>query len=235
MPLVSIIIPYFNKWDLCHARLNEFHKFVPKDDIEIIMIDDASTEPDCESGLAWWQKQVQYHTIRYHRNEENVGFGHSMNNGAKMAKGDVLVFYSNDVKMYRNFLPELLQLLAKNENVLIGNEVIYWDGGWNSFEVQGKKIIIPYANGWFLACTKKIWKELGGFDWKTYGKYSFEDVDISASAILKGINVVALNSKNIEHMGAQTAPYSPERNEITTKNRLKFIAKWGDDLEKLHG
>jgi GT2 family glycosyltransferase len=232
MPLVSVIIPYFNKWDLCHARLNEFHKFVPQNDVELILIDDASTEEDCQTGLAWWQKQVNYHTIRYHRNEENVGFGHSMNNGAKLAKGDVLVFYSNDVKMYRNFIPELLALLAKDENVLIGNEVIYWDGGWNSFEIDGKKLIIPYANGWFIACTRKVWTALGGFDWKTFGKFDYEDCDLSTRAIELGYNVVGMNSKAIEHahQGATVSTLNIDRMSLTKQNRLRYIAKWQERL-----
>src|SRR3989304_616007 len=117
--MISLIIPFFNRWDLTHRCLSDIYKFLPGENIEVVLINDASTEADCETGTAWWQKDVKPFPILYHKNKENVGFGHSMNNGAKIANGDVLIFYSNDIVMSGNFIPELSQLLAKDGNILV--------------------------------------------------------------------------------------------------------------------
>lgn len=233
--MISVIIPFLNKWELTHARLNEFYRFLPPKEIEVVLINDASTEDGCITGVAWWQKTVNPFPIKYHANKENYGFGRSMNIGAKIASGDILVFYSNDVKTYANWIPELVSRLNGNDKVLLGNEVIYWDGGWNSFEINGKKTIVPYANGWFIACTREIWLSLKGFDWKTFGKYDYEDVDLSAQAIELGYNIVALNSRNLEHahQGSTIETLNVDREALTKQNREKFIAKWGNRLTNI--
>src|SRR4030042_5050974 len=96
-PLVSIVMPYFNRWDLTHARLMELYRFAPEY-CEIVLVDDASTEAEPGNGVKWWMESgFIKHKIRYYRNKENVGFGTSLNNGAKLAYGKYLIFLSNDV------------------------------------------------------------------------------------------------------------------------------------------
>ena len=61
-PTVSIIISYFNMWNLTHQRLMELYKLAP-DYCEIILVDDASTELECSNGLNWWMKNTQRNNI----------------------------------------------------------------------------------------------------------------------------------------------------------------------------
>src|SRR3972149_7863256 len=228
----SFIVPYFNKWGLTHRCLADFYKFLPNEDIEVILVDDASTDYDCTTGADWWMEKANPFSIKLLKHIENGGFGKSMNDGAEIATGDVLVFYSNDVRMSGNFLSELRNLLAKDDKVLVGNEVIYYPGGWNEFDVDGKHIVIPYANGWFLACTREVWNNLGGFDYQTFGRFDYEDMDISVRAYELGYNVVALNSKKIvhAHQGSTVETFSIDRMAHTKQNRIKFIAKWAEKL-----
>lgn len=220
-------MPFFNKLTLTHNRLYEFLLHIPPEEVEIILIDNGSTEDGIDGCIAFWQKKLAKHTIRYRKLPENVGFGGAMNNGASMAHGDIIILYSNDVVCSDNFLPELEEMFRVNDNILLGNEVIYWDAGWNNFN----GIIVPYINGWFIACTKKVWDSLDGFD-PLYGKYTMEDVDLSMQAQQKGIKLAAMNSLKIRHIGAQTAGYTPERLEITKQNKIKFYEKWKTELEK---
>jgi len=103
---VSVILPYYNMWNLTHARMMELYKFAPLN-TEIIMVDDASTSNDCKTGAEWWQKQVGRHEIKYIRNEENLGFGGSHNAGSKVATGDILCFLSNDVVIGIDFVSKI--------------------------------------------------------------------------------------------------------------------------------
>jgi GT2 family glycosyltransferase len=229
--MVSIIIPYYNHWDLVHARLHELYKFVPNIDVEIILVNDCSTETADEGGVAWWQTHVKHHTIRYKKNAANLGFGGSMNVGAKIAKGDVLVFLSNDVEVKGNFIPEVLFATEINQGkVFIGNEIIRFDSGWNTFEIDGKKYTVPYANGWFLACTNTVWNELGGFDLR-YGKFDYEDVDISTKALELGYNLVGIYSEYLRHFGGVTIQsLNVDRQAHTQGNKIIYMKKW---LKKL--
>lgn len=211
----------------------ELYKYLPVGDVEIILINDASTDEEIDSGVAWWQKTVAKHKIRYHKNSENGGFGFSMNEGAKLAKGDILVFLSNDVIISGDIFSEIEEKIKQDDKVLIGNEVIWYPAGWNEFDVDGKKLVIPWANGWLLACTKEVWDAIGGFDLR-YGYADFEDVDISLTAQFLGYNLIALNSKFAKHIGAASFGYTEERMEHTKHNREVFIQKWQAKLPEVH-
>lgn len=219
--LISVILPFYNKFHLVHERLGEFLRFVPVDDVEILLIDDGSTE-NVDSQVGFWQKQIGVHKIRYIKNEKNEGFGYSMNRGAEKATGDVLVFFSNDVVVNSDFISEISYLTAGDDKVLVGGQLMDFDTGWNRF--GGK--VITYLNGWILACTKKAWEELGGFDLR-YGISDYEDVDLCFNAIQKGFHLVPLTQSRLRHLGGQTAGYNPEREKRTIENRKKFVEKWG--------
>jgi len=231
MESVSIIIPFYNHWNLTHQRLMEMHKYAP-DGCEIVLINDASTDLDCEGGVAFWQNGATRQEIRYHKNKENLGFGGSMNKGAEIAKGDILIFYSNDVICSGDFITRIKLTLKENENLLIGGRIIYWPGGWNEFEHEGRRFTVPYCEGWLLACTRQVWDNLGGFD-PRYGKYAVEDIDLSTTAVSLGYDLYGLNSPHLKHIGGATAKYDEYRMEYTTNNKRKYIKKWKNRFEEL--
>lgn len=227
----SFIIPFYNHWDLTHARLGEFRKFLP-DECEIILIDDASTEEDCLKGISFWQKSgVARHNIRYKRNEVNSGFIKSMNLGASMARGEIIILYSNDVIMFRDITKELDEAFSRHPDALIGNRLIDWKAGWNEVQYKGKTSIVMYLEGWFLACKLPTWEKLGGFDTR-YGISDFEDVDLSTTATHLGVPLIALNSGSIKHLGAQSFTYSETRQARTRKNKLLWEEKWQDKWDE---
>ena len=232
----SIIIPFYNHWELTHRRLSELYIHIPAGNVDIVLVNDGSTDKEIPGGVAWWQKQIERHTIWYKNRKENGGFGVAMNDGAKVALkhgAELLIFLSNDVIVSGNFFPEVNKIIDNEYKVLIGGEVIRHAAGWNEWEIEGKKIILPWANGWFLACTDVIWQSLGGFD-PLFSPTDFEDVDLSTTALDLGYNLVALNSVHLRHLGAQTAGYTPERMERTKLHREIYFKKWQNKLLDLH-
>lgn len=237
MNKVGIVMPFYGKWDLCHARLFEFYQFLPQDNVEIILVDDASPdEEEIKGSVSWWQKDTKHHKIRYYRNEENLGFGGAMNVGAKIAmhhSAEIIMLISNDVKVSGDFVSPVVYMLNINDKLIIGSEVIDYPAGWNEFEINNEKIVVPWVNGWFIACTSEIWKMLGGFD-PLYGKYTYEDIDLSTRATMMGLELVATKSPFLKHLGAQTAGYSAERMEITIANKEKYLHKWDAKLLEIY-
>lgn len=224
----SVILPYYNHWDLTHARMMELYKYVPKD-VEIVMVNDASTDKDCRKGAGWWQKRSGRQEIKYVENKQNLGFGGSHNVGAKVSTGDILCFLSNDVIVRTDFVSIIIDDLSNRPDSLLGGEIIYWPGGWNEFEFDGKKMVVPYCNGWLLACTREVWDNMGGFDVETYGKFDFEDIDLSMNALSLGYDLLSLNlpKHKLNHLsGVTIRGLNVDRMEITKKNREKFIKKW---------
>ena len=231
-----IIIPFFNKWQLTHARLMEIYRHIPNSNV--VLVDDASTEEDCQDGVAWWQKDMQQHGIhiRYFRNKQNKGFGESMNVGASVAikhDADRLIFLSNDVQIFGDFVSQISLLLSDEVLKLVGGRIIDWDSGWNTVEHKGVKKIIPYCEGWLLSCDVPVWKTLGGFD-PMYSPYDFEDLDLSTKAIIENIKLVGLNSSLVQHIGGVTIrSVNPNREQITRRNRDFYLTKWEDRWDEV--
>jgi len=228
MKSVSIILPFYNNWHLTHQRMMELYEFVSIP-CEIILVNDCSTE-DMGGAMSWWKNQDRHRVVCV-KTPKNLGFGGAMNHGAKRATEDVYVFLSNDVQVLGDFIPAILQKLQENEKSLVGGEVLAYDTGWNVLKINGKPKLFPYVAGWLLACTKETWKDLGGFD-PIFQKFDYEDIDISATAILKGYKLVGLNDKRLRHFSGQTVrKYYPDRESYTMKNQKRFIKKWSEILK----
>jgi GT2 family glycosyltransferase len=169
--------------------------------------------------------------VRYVENKTNLGFGGSNNKGAKVAKGDILIFLSNDVVVSGAFVEQIENIIDNyNGNVMIGNQVLYHDTGWNTITIKDKPSIVCYPVGYLLACTKILWNTIGGFD-PLYGLYDYEDVDIGAWCIYNNVPMVALNHPSIRHLGEQTVrKVNPNREEHTRRNQILFREKWTEKL-----
>lgn len=227
---VSIIIPFYNNWHLTHQRMMELytHISVP---LEIVLVDDCSTDENIMGGMGWWKTQDR-HSVICMRNPKNLGFGGSLNKGCQRASEDVYVLLSNDVQVSGDFVSVILQKLQEDEKVLIGGEVLSYDTGWNVLNINGKSVLFPYAMGWLLACTKETWKDLGGFD-PIFQKFDYEDLDLSATAVYKGYKLVGLDLDTmLNHFSGQTVrKYYPDREGYTMKNQQRFIKKWSKILK----
>ena len=203
-------------------------------DFEVILVNDASPDIDCRSGAAWWQKQTSKFKIKYVENKENLGFGGSHNQGAKAASGNILIFLSNDVVISGDFLQQIESIMdTYKEEVIIGGRVLYFDTGWNTITIKGKPSIVPYPEGWLIACTKKMWRRYGGWDVESYGKFDYEDVDLGAWAIYNEVPVIELNLPHLLHLADQSIrKVYPNREEYTLKNGKIFRDKWTKLLEE---
>ena len=92
MPKVSIIVPVYNEEKYLSTCLESLVKQT-LDDIEIITIDDNSTDNSLNILLdyAW-----KYPNIKVYHNEKNIGQGASRNRGLSLATGEYIGFADSD-------------------------------------------------------------------------------------------------------------------------------------------
>ncbi len=220
MKSFSIVIPTYNHYDLLHARLYDI--FLMCHNVsEVVVVDDASTDTDYAKGIEWWKTNKMLKNLRHLRMKQNGGFILSSNAGIKRATGDVICLLSSDVKLRDDFVTPSLSIFESNPKSLVGNRLIDWDSGWNTFD--GKTF--PYLEGWMMTTTREGWEELGYLD-VDLAPHDFEDVSLSTKALELGYNVVPLNNEKIQHMGGQTIGFNPEREAITNRNREIFRTKY---------
>lgn len=215
--MISVITPVWNQSQLTHLFLFQNWQFYEKrPDVEFVVINNGSVD-NTFRVLDIWRELMGSH-LKVINLPENIGFGPANNKGAKEAKGDTLVFISNDVIVQGDYI----SLLPIGDNQLCGPELIGFDTGWNKFNGA----TIPYLAGWCLACTRKTWDTLGGFD-ERFIPVDYEDMDLSYTAQQKDIELKAF-SLPLKHMFGQSAVHiEGGREKVTFKNQERFKEKWG--------
>lgn len=89
---VSVIIPVYNQEELVIRALDS----IPvRDDIEVIVIDDGSTD-DTWSVLLEYHKQTSLNNFILLYNEENKGVAYTVNRGYDVANGEYVVLLGSD-------------------------------------------------------------------------------------------------------------------------------------------
>lgn len=118
---VSVIIPVYNQEKLISRCIESIPN---RDDIEIIVIDDKSTDKTLES-----LKNIK-RKITILENKENMGVGYTFNKGLDSAKGTYVLRIDSDDYMYSNVFNYIV------DNELDGTDMVYYN-----LEINSGKLI----------------------------------------------------------------------------------------------
>jgi GT2 family glycosyltransferase len=123
LPKVSIVIVNFNGKQHLNACLTSILRLnYPKDLIEVIIVDNNSTDGSIEL------LQSKYSWVKLIRNSKNEGFAKPSNDGARAAKGELVAFLNNDMRVQRDWLIELVKSLKNNNAQCAGSVCLMWNG-----------------------------------------------------------------------------------------------------------
>lgn len=110
MPKVSVIVPAYNSEQELKACLDSLVEQTEKD-IEIIVIDDGSTDKSIEIEEEY---KNNYPNIRVYRNKENLGQSETRNRGIQLAEGDYIAFLDSDDYVNPEMYEELYKAAIDN-------------------------------------------------------------------------------------------------------------------------
>lgn len=221
--LVSIILVNYNGADVLPDCLNSLDQLVPKDNCEIILVDNNSQD-DSPNLVA-----ENFPDVKILRLPKNYGFGIGNNAGAKIAKGKFLFLLNTDTILTTNILPHLVELMEKNHDVgIIGTKLLFPDKSFQiSFaytigikgEFLAKKLHTDAEDKAKLNCLEQDFQEirevdivvgaalfiradlfhsLGGFD-ENFFVY-FEDADLCKRVQEQGYKVIYTPHVSLIHI-----------------------------------
>ena len=249
-PLVSIVIPVHDNLELtlCCLGSIQAHGRVAFD---VVVVDDASTEETARTLDA-------IEGLRIERNDENVGFVHSCNRGAAVARGRYILFQNNDVEVQSGWLEALVDAMESAPDVgVVGSKLVYPDGrlqeagafiwsdatGWNhgrggdpdAAEFNYRREV-DYCSGASLLVRRDLFESLGGLDTRFAPAY-YEDADLCFAARSAGYRVLyEPRSVVVHHEGAshgtddRPSTGGPHGKSTQHRNRHVFAAKWSNTL-----
>ncbi len=101
-PRISVIIISFNTKQTTLECLKSLYKYSKDTYVEIIVVDNSSQDgsPDAIDE--------SYPEVRLIRNKKNLGFGSANNQGAKVAKGEYLLFINSDILLLENSVKKII-------------------------------------------------------------------------------------------------------------------------------
>ncbi len=205
LPGASIVIVNYNGKKHMEKCLNSLRQVqYPKDKVEIIVVDNASTD----GSIEYLKNENDVILIE---NKENLGFAAGVNQGVEKSSYDYVALLNNDMKVDSLWLQKLIEpQLVDPKIAATGSKVLDWEGkkidfvqGMVNFEGRGfqidfdkvlkkgshdKQKYMLFVNGGSMMVNKKIFQEIDGFDEDYFAFY--EDVDFGWRLWLAGYKVI---------------------------------------------
>jgi GT2 family glycosyltransferase len=185
------------------------------------------------------------------RSKANLGFAGGNNLAAEIARGDFLLFLNDDSTVESSCIEKLVvttdgdpsigavgcRILNADGSLQEAGAVLWSDGstthagrglppGTNAY-CDTRDVDYASANG--ILIRRAAWDAVGGFDEGYYPAY-YEDVDLCMMMRRHGYRVVYEPRARLRHLESQSTS-GWYRAFLMERNRKRFVAKWGPDLE----
>jgi len=182
----SIIVPTFNSQETLEKCLEAIVNLENFANCQLIVADDGSTDSSVEIAKRYGAKVVS--------NQTNQGAASIRNLGAKLAKGDILLFIDSDVVLSKNALKHIEEDFNSldicgvdgvyDEKVVFENFSSAYKHCFACFGQPISQMLNPVASSAILAVPRKKFLESGGFNEEYLGVMA-EDIEFSIRFALK--------------------------------------------------
>jgi GT2 family glycosyltransferase len=218
MGMPAVVIPVFNALPRLRECLSSVARYSA--DAEILLIDDASTDPGVRPLLEQWvQDAPQQRGLLV--NDRNRGFVHSANRGMRHFKGDV-VLLNSDTLVTPRWLELLGRCLASDRRIASATpwsnngEIVSFPDICRAGPVPPEpaalaEVIracgppqypeIPTAVGFCMAISRTAIEAIGYFDAEAFGRGYGEENDFSLRAAAAGLKNVLCDDAYVAHHG----------------------------------
>lgn len=144
--MVTVVIPAYNCEAFIGQAMDSVLKQTTKEEIEILVIDDGSTDHTREVVQSYMNQYANLgvsdypRSISYHSNGKNKGVAETRNIGIRAAQGEYIAFLDADDWWMKEKLEKQLALIREKKAVLVysARELMQMDGS-----TTGKVIEVP--------------------------------------------------------------------------------------------
>jgi GT2 family glycosyltransferase len=247
--LPAIIIPVHNAPDELERCLASVYRTV-RDTVQVIIIDDASSDPEIGNILSRWQKRAGT-SWHFPHQEINLGFVGTVNRGIQMTQGDV-VLLNSDTETTPGWLEGLQRCLASDASIATATP---WTNNGEIASIPrfcvpnlppsnpdavARMIAstgtagypdLPTAVGFCMAISRRALDTLGLFDEETFGRGYGEENDFSMRALHAGFRNVLCDDVYVVHLGGKS--FGPLGLEPDASSMQRLLSLHPDYLQKV--
>jgi GT2 family glycosyltransferase/tetratricopeptide (TPR) repeat protein len=244
-PAASIVILAWNAWKETQACLESLRPTLGLRD-QVIVVDNGSRDATrARLKLFSWVEVVS--------NRENRGFARGCNQGAALARNDIIVFLNNDTVLTGHWLDALVApfddplvgATGPRSNFVPGPQVAdgasYLAADWVAMrrfartwerdhrdEVSDTDRLVDFC----LAVRRSAFDEIGGFD-EAYEAGGIEDDDLCHRLLSSGRRLRIAHGSYVHHSGHRTVDFNHvDWYAQRERNRLRFEQKFGAEARR---
>lgn len=242
-PLISVIVVTHNNLAFTRDCLASLAADPLGDQLEIIVVDNASTDASVEYLKRWASDSGQSLIL----NPDNLGFAAANNQGLARARGEFLVLLNNDTQVTAGWAQTLRRHLQRNPGLgligavtnNIGNEakidIHYQDS--QEMAIRARQytwrhagLLVPCATLGFFAVMmpRSTYERVGPLD-EAFGLGFFEDDDYCRRVEQAGLSCAFAEDVFIHHHLSASFAQMPgkQRQLLFERNKALYEAKWG--------
>ena len=241
-----MVVPFYNLADVLRDCLQSIATQTFRD-LEVIMVDDGSTDGSAAIARAQADADDRFHLIQV----PNGGPGYARNRGIERAHGEFLAFVDGDDMLPRGAYETLLDTLRKSGSDFVSGNV-YRFGPWgimpsgmHTRAIKGRRIGTHISRSPQLLYDMTIWNKLYRKDFWDQRRLRFpegvvyEDVQLATQAhvLARAVDVIPDFVYDWRHRGKGTFSITQSRTDIANlRDRLgallandRFLAKYGPE------
>lgn len=192
MKKLSIIIPMYNVQDYIADCLDSvFSQW--DDSIEIICIDDGSTDLSYKEALQYKNKLSSKLFESFHLyQQENVGLSATRNRGIDLSDGEFIAFLDSDDKLKPNFMKCVLEVIfGSNRLDIIEFNIEYSTGGLIQICTGSNSLLDKFKTGNWYACGRVFNRNILSDKFKV--GINYEDMWLVPQLYLQAENIVEID------------------------------------------
>lgn len=199
-PNVTVLIPAHNEEKVIGTILERMTKLTyPKDKLEIVVIDDGSTDMTGEIADRFAEKHGYIKVI--HRSNGGAGKPSAMNDGIKFSNGEIILTFDADYYPQLDIIEKLVapfadpevgavqgRVTVANEDESLVSKIVTMEriGGYRVDQLaRDHLILIPQYGGTVGGFRRRMLEEIGGWDPNILA----EDTDLTVRCILSGCQI----------------------------------------------
>jgi GT2 family glycosyltransferase/glycosyltransferase involved in cell wall biosynthesis len=247
---LTVIIPVFNAYEYVTSCLESVFSTI--NSVDILVIDDASTDPKINPYLLSLESRGK---IRLITNQLNMGFVKTVNLGFANSNSNDVVLLNSDTIVFDGWLEGLVSTSLSLEKVatvtaMSNAATIFSLPFAGEFEcdpqlteiisrdfrnipiIDQQQVEIPTCHGFCVLITRDALDEVGYFDEKTFGLGYGEENDFSMRAISLGFKNLLAPSVVVHHFGSKS--FQESRETLALKNMESLLRLYPNYLTKVN-
>ncbi len=246
---ISIVLLHYNRKNLLIKTLDSImNSSVSKNDLEVILIDDASVEEHSIKEIDSLFPELKFKT-HFFNYEEKWWLCPviPLNKGISMATGDVVVLLCGECMLIGDVILDIKQRIKPNDYLVYATLSLTKEETHNISSLSYSEVLNlnPEGHMWYqhsvhhnsqlnfcTAICKSDLDELGGFDERYGWGVDFGDVDFLQRIKRKGMNITSIDNPLTYHQHHEKVIYIetaerrhkfPPKNQIVDKKLYDYV------------